>query len=399
MGMKKELKGIFFFFFILQIMSLDNMYSSGYLNGDFMAIEVNNHALFLSFCFSFIPILILFKVISLLSVSSTFPIFRIYLFDKLVLILLLINLYFSFVYKVGLFAQDQIYQVPIYLKPIVVFVNKFDVYLLAGILLFSRYYNKGIMILTVLFLIILSLSRGSIFVFLFLMILFIGNGLIKFSLRNILFILFFIFVTFEYVPKLYEFRDNLRGKDVVNLIDGLDPSAVITVIKSKILGRISNLSSIAYFYQIRDVVARSSDTVGTFDYIIEFFRPFYGGFFVENQIGYTYYFTNLFDDKAGSSYGVMYGLPNVFLLSWFKGFHVLLLNFAFLILVIFVILRISSYLFGAYYKEFSAVILYYPIMSGVSSELGQLLLYLLVIAIFKLLLMNYTTLSSSPLRN
>ncbi len=384
--MTKELNRIFIFYIIVQALSLLNMLTSGHLNGDFFAFDVNVPRLIISFCISFIPYYALWKfLVDKQAKNNNISIIEIKHFDKIIIVLLLINIYLALEYKVGLYAQSQIYEVPFYIKPFVVIINKLDLYILSGILLMSSRFSNNIKLITIALLILFSISRGSVFVFLFIFLVFIANGQIKFRILQILTIFILLTLIFSFIPKLFEYRDEMRNVNSTSSIEMLDNEKVSDFIKSRILGRVSSLSSITYFYQNSENIYRTQDQVGSLEYIIEFFRPFYGGVYVENKTGYTYYFTNLFDDTAGKDYGVMYGIPSVIMLSLFKGLHVALLNILFLLLAIYLIVSLSSYLFGNNFKEFSFVLLFYPLMSGVASEFGQLLLFLLFIAFLKLL--------------
>jgi hypothetical protein len=365
------------------------MLSSGHLNGDFFTHDVNVFWLTISYVISIIPYYILWKFLSIKKQSNNISITEIKHFDKIVIVLFLFNIFLALVYKVGLYAQNQIYEVPFYIKPFVVIINKLDMYILSGILLMSTRFSNLVKFITISLLMFFSISRGSVFVFLFIFLVFIANGQIKFRIRQIL--IFFVALTliFNFIPKLFEYRDGLRNANSTSSTELLDNEKVNDFIKSRILGRISSLSSITYFYQNNDNIYRTQDQVGSFEYVIEFFRPFYGGVYVENKIGYTYYFTNFYDDTAGIDYGVMYGLPSVIMLAYFKGVYVLFVNVIFMLFVIYQIVNLSSYLFGKNYREFSFVLLFYPMMSGVPSEFGQILLYMLFISFLKLLYISF----------
>lgn len=372
------------------------MLYSGKLNGDFFVHQVNILWLVLCFFLSIIPFSILLLYLIKKKIKGKYiSIVEFKHFDKIVIFLLLMNIFFSLTYKVGLYAQSQIYIVPIYLKPIVVLLNKLDMYILSGLLLLSKKFSPFKKVIVVSLLVILSLSKASIFVFLFLFLIFIANGTINFSLKQVVIWVMAISLSMVFVQKLFEYREVMRKGDAANNIEIYDNQELQDFLKSKIIGRVSSLSSVTYFFQNNQDIAITEYQVKSYEYMVEFFRPFYGGFVRENRIGYTYYFTNFFDDNAGIDYGVMYGLPSVFLLSFFKGFPVLLANFLFIIFANYSILLLSSYLFGGDFKEFSFVLLFYPMMSGVSSEFGQILLYLLVLSFLKLIFVKFLARSKS----
>jgi len=366
------------------------MLSSGHLNGDFFIYDSDIFWFFFSYVVSFIPYLFLFVFLSRKNKSSKYiSIAEFKHFDKIVIGLLLINIFLSLTYKVGLYAQNQIYEVPFFIKPFIVIVNKLDMYIFSGLLLMSNRFSRTNKLIVIVLLIILSISRASIIVFLFLFLVFIANGSIKFRLKQILLICLIIITTFEYLPKLFEYREVLRKGDSAKNIEISDSKELNDFIKSKVIGRISSLSSIAFFYQNNSEIKKTHDQVGSLEYIIEGFRPFYGGIIRENKIGYTYYFTNFYDNTAGVDYGIMYGLPSVFLVSYFKGLHVFLLNLMFIFTLVYSVIILSSFLFGDVYREFCFVLLFYPMMSGVPSEFGQIILYLLFISFLKILYTSY----------
>jgi len=365
------------------------MIQANRMNGDFYFNQVDINWLILSFVLSLIPYYVYFIYLKKIPISRNFALFEIKHIEKIVIFLLILNIFFSIYYKVGLYAQRGIYNVPIYMKPLIVIVNKLDMYILVGCLILTKKFSSRINFTLILLLVVLSLSRASIFVFLFLTLIFFGNGVFKINYKQLFLLSIIGILSFGYISRLYEFRDNLRNVGTTQSNNLIESSNVQDFVKARIIGRISSLSSITYFYQNSRYLRSSIYQIGTFDYIIEFFRPFYGGIFRENKIGYTYYLTNFFDDKADVNYGIMYGIPTVLMISLFKGFHVLLLNFIFIILIISFIIKLCAYLFGNKYKEFSFVILYYPMMSGVSAEFGQIFLFLLILSSIKLLFISF----------
>jgi hypothetical protein len=366
------------------------MLSSGHLNGDFFIYDSDFFWLFFSFITSFIPYLLLFAYLSRKKKESIYvSIAEFKHFDKIVIGLLLVNIFLSLTYKVGLYAQNQIYEVPFFIKPFIVVVNKLDMYIFSGLLLMSNRFSRTTKLIVIVLLIILSISRASIIVFLFLFLVFIANGSVKLKLKQLLLICLTLIMTFKYLPKLFEYREVLRKGDSAKNIEIFDSKELNDFIKSKVIGRISSLSSIAFFYQNNGEINRTQNQVGSLEYIVEGFRPFYGGVIRENKIGYTYYFTNFYDSKAGVDYGIMYGLPSVFLVSYFKGLHVFLINLIFIFVLIYSVIILSSFLFGSAYREFCFVLLFYPMMSGVPSEFGQIILYLLFISFLKILYISY----------
>lgn len=376
------------------------MLASGHLNGDFYTQEVNIFWLIFSFVVSIFPYFILLRFLSIRKEKiDNNSISEIKHFDKFVIALLIINIFLSLTYKVGLYAQNVIYEAPFFLKPFIVIINKLDMYIFSGLLLMSSRFSWLKKIVVIGLLVVLSISRASIFVFLFLFLVYIAIGQIKFRIRQVLIIFIAITITFNYLPKLFEYRQILRKGDSAKSIEIYGSKELNDYMKSKIIGRISSLSSITYFYQNNQYISKTEHKVDQLEYIIEFFRPFYGGIIKENKIGYTYYFTNFYDNTAGVAYGIMYGLPSVMLLSYFKGLHILLLNLIFIVFAIYLIVILSSYLFGKNYKEFSFVLLFYPMMSGVPSEFGQILLYLLFISFLKLLLKPFLKSRSERLIN
>jgi len=376
------------------------MLSSGHLNGDFFVHDVNSFWLIFSYIVSFFPYLFLLLFLSYKKKSSHYlSIIEFKNFDKFVIGLLFLNIFLSVTYKVGLYAQSQIYEVPFYIKPFIVLVNKLDMYIFSGLLLMSNHFSRFKKLIVIFLLIVLSISRASIFVFLFIFLVFIANGQIRFRIKQLVLIFFILITTFEYLPKLFEYREELRKGDAAKNVEIFESEELHDFIKSKIIGRISSLSSVTFFYQNNHEIKKTVHQVGALEYIVEAFRPFYGGIYRENKLGYTYYFTNFFDDKAGVDYGIMYGLPGALLVSYFKGIHIFILNFIFICFLIYCIISLASFLFGSLYKEFSFVLLFYPMMSGVPSEFGQIVLYMLFISFLKILYISYLKSKSKRLIN
>lgn len=383
---QNPLKNIFYFSILTQIVSIVHILFTGSLNGDFTAFEdINIFVLFLSFIASISPFCFLYLYLKQKEIKEYSSIGEIKYFDTVVISLLVVDVFLALKYEVGRLASHDIYQVPFFVKPFIVVVNRIDAYVVSGYLIVSNLFSKKSNIIVIALLVILSLSRASVFVFLFLVLIYSLSGKLNFSLKKLAVFAVVFALTFQFIPLLFDYRESLRNGDEAKLIQIFDTTELVKFVLDKLIGRVSSLSAVEYFFEHYHQIVAVKNQIGDFDFIIEFFRPFYGGVFRDELKSYTYFFTNIYDANAGSDYGVMYALPGVLLLSFIKGIHVLLLNLVFIISVIIFIVQLASFLFGSVYREFVFLLLFGPLMSGVPAEFGQLLFYLLVLAFLKLL--------------
>lgn len=371
---------------LLQFVSIIHILYAGSLNGDFTAYEdINKFVLFLAFLASICPFYFLYLYLRQKKIKDYSSIGEIKYFDTVVISLLIINIFLALKYKVGRLASHDIYQVPFLVKPFIVIVNRIDAYIISGYFIVSNLFSKKNNVIVIVLLMILSLSRASVFVFLFLILIYSLSGKLRFSIKKLAIFGVIFLLTFQYVPLLFDYRESLRNGDDAKLIEIFDTTELVKFVLAKLIGRVSSLSAVEYFFEHYHQIVAVKKNIGDFDFIIEFFRPFYGGIFRDELKSYTYFFTNIYDPNAGSDYGIMYALPGVLLLSYIKGLHVLLMNVVFIILVIVFIVRLASFLFGSVYREFVYILLFGPLMSGVPAEFGQLLFYLLALTFIKLL--------------
>ena len=385
-NIKNPLKNVFYFTILLQFISMVHILFTGSLNGDFTAFEdINKFILFMAFVASICPFYFLYLYLKQKEIKEYSSLGEIKYFDTLVIALLFINIFLALKYKVGRLASHDIYQVPFFVKPFIVIVNRIDAYIISGYLIVSNLFPKKNIVVVIALLMILSLSRASVFVFLFLILIYSLSGKLRFSIKKLVIFIIIFLLTFQYVPMLFDYRESLRNGDEAKIIEIFDTTELVKFVIAKLMGRVSSLSAVAYFFEHYHQIVATKKNVGDFDFIIEFFRPFYGGIIRDELKSYTYFFTNIYDPNAGSDYGVMYALPGVLLLSYIKGLHVLLINIVFIIIIIVFIVRLASFLFGNIYREFVYILLFGPLMSGVPAEFGQLLFYLLVLSFLKLL--------------
>ncbi|WP_367757294.1 oligosaccharide repeat unit polymerase [Flavobacterium sp. WC2430] len=379
------LKNVFYFSILIQFISVVHILYAGSLNGDFTAFEdINMFVLFLSFIASICPFYFLYLYLKQKEIKEYSSIGEIKYFDTVVISLLLINIFLALKYKVGRLASHDIYQVPFFVKPFIVIVNRIDAYVISGYFIVSNLFSKKNNIIVIVLLMILSLSRASVFVFLFLILIYSLSGKLSFSLKKLIIFSVIFLLTFQFIPLLFDYRESLRNGDEAKLIEIFDTTELVKFVLAKLIGRVSSLSAVEFFFEHYHQIVTAKKNIGDLDFIIEFFRPFFGGFFRDELKSYTYFFTNIYDPNAGSDYGVMYALPGVLLLSYIKGIHVLLMNIVFIIVVIVFMVQLASFLFGKVYREFVYILLFGPLMSGVPAEFGQLLFYLLVLSFLKL---------------
>jgi hypothetical protein len=377
------------FVITIQTLSLWYIFSTGHLNGDFIYYSrYKFESLIISYIFSLLPFFFLYFKLQRNVTTTKKSISDFKYFSIFVYFILSLNIIFSIFFKVGLVSSDNLYQAPVYLKPLIVIVNRIDVYLLTGIFLLNTKFSSYGKFFVVILLITLSISRASVYVFLFLFLIYLASRKIKINYRLFIIIIVLMLITIYTLPFVFMIREELRGSENFALVSISDNSPIFDFIWGKILGRVSNLSSVLYFQDQLNILRSIAPETSFWDYLIEFFKPIWGSFTRYVNKNYTYVFTNIFDPYALDSYGIMYGLLSVLTISYFKSFGVLIFNILFVIIICLSIVWLSKHIFGYYYREMSFIFLFGPIMSGVPAELGQLFFNLIILFILHLVFRN-----------
>ena len=139
MNKAAKLNLLFRVIILFQILSLIYSLNTGFLSGDYISYEFKNSSnLILGFVFCFLPFYLIKIHLSKKDVlnNNILSLNEIYSFKYVVAILLIVNILFSFFFNVGKSASD-IYNAPILLKPIIVFVNRININIVSGFLLLS----------------------------------------------------------------------------------------------------------------------------------------------------------------------------------------------------------------------------------------------------------------------
>ena len=139
MNFQNPLKNVFYFTMLLQFVSIVHILYAGSLNGDFTAYEdINKFVLFLAFVASICPFYFLYLYLKQKQIKECSSIGEIKYFDTVVISLLVINIFLALKYKVGRLASHDIYQVPFFVKPFIVIVNRIDAYIISGYFIVSN---------------------------------------------------------------------------------------------------------------------------------------------------------------------------------------------------------------------------------------------------------------------
>lgn len=372
-------KEILKLFFVLQLLSFTQMSMSQRLNGDFYFEPFYVNTGILAFFLSSLPFVLLYIILRQKENQLQIDAKNLFFHPTVVIVLLITNILFALILGVGLYSSQDIYQVPIILKPIFVIINRIDVYVVFAFIAFNDQISRWKQVLTFTLLFIFSISKGSLFIVLFGLIILVAKGIIKVNFRNIIISILFMSFSIGMIMKIYEWRENRRKGESIDYLSLIGEDEIKDYFSSRVVGRVSSLSATTYYLDNYKQLAKRSLTLSPFEYAIEMFRPIYGGIIRNNNRGYTPFLTSIYDDQAGTEYGLMYGLPIVLLLSYFQGVHVLFLNVFLLFLIIYLIFLASKITFGKNYVIIYYTLIYYPLSSGVPSELVQILISIMVI--------------------
>jgi hypothetical protein len=249
---------IFFIYVCFITMNYFYVLLQGTYACDFLSLKpkLSHGELFINFIFTIIPLLVLFHIYRHNNIKTNKHLVKIpiRLFRIFLLFLLPFDILTAFIYGVGKLGAEN-YQAPFAFKIIIVLANRFDAYF--GTYLYTIVAPKRdkLKILLILLLIVLSLVRASLGVFVALLILYIlthyNGDLIRFiKKRFVLIIIGLIFLpmaTFQ----LYELRSQLRGSSSI-----VKDLSVIELVFGKLIGRLSSYSNSAVIMERKDKITQ-----------------------------------------------------------------------------------------------------------------------------------------------
>ena len=380
-------------FIIVNFISAGYIITTGVYNGDFQGIPStysNLEVIFFAVIGS-IPYYLIYSIIKNVR-SEKEPKKVPNLFFLFVVAILLISLFLTLVYGVGIYAQE-IYQVPTFLKIPVVLINRLDVILLVSILLITpRVLWKQILFLGSL-LFLLTILRGSLQGLMLLFILFYfkimdpyqrdDSGLNKMngqSSNTLKYIIIFSIACLIAVlaPYLYELRESVRG---ITSVAGGEIN-FFSFFFGKLLGRLSNLSSLLIFFERIHLYVDSIDQLPYFAYQIDALKYFWGGFFPSSGLMDHYnFFTAMLDPFAKGHYAMQSGLIPALSISFLKSPFMLILDLFLIFSSIILFTKIAVNILGPTGKLLSITILIFPVLSGAANQFANPLYSLSIIYI------------------
>ena len=357
--------------------------TAGIYNGDFQGIplvhsyfEVWGYA-----CVASIPYLILYYIISRVAPINTTPVILPRLFVLFVLIILILSLVLTVTYGVGMMAQG-IYSISAPLKPIVVLINRIDPVVIAGILILSPYVKFRTAMLAAGLLLLITLVRGSLqyvpFTLLVCFYRFMSHEKSSLKVKETsklnIYILFFIFTALliNFAPKLYEFRESIRGIENINY-------DFYEFIFGKLVGRLSNLSALLMFEGRYDLFYQRIDELQPFAYLLDCLKYFWGSFIKTPVMAHYVYYTSILDPNAFGFYAMQTGMLPTMGLSWMKSPIIMVFDIAITFLSIFYTVRLSTFFLGYSGKYLAMSLLIFSVLSGTPSQFSLPIFHLTVV--------------------
>jgi hypothetical protein len=366
--------------------------TAGIYNGDFQGIplvhsyfEVWGYA-----CIASIPYLILYYIISRVAPISATPIILPKLFVLFVLTILVLSLVLTLTYGVGMVAQG-IYSIPAPLKPIAVLINRIDPVVIAGILILSPYVKFRTALLAAGLLLLITLARGSLqyvpFTLLVCFYRFISQEKrllkAKETSKLTIYTLFFIIAALlvNFAPKLYEFRESIRGIENININYDL-----YEFIFGKLIGRLSNLPALLMFDGSYDLFYQRIDELQPFAYLLDCLKYFWGSFIKTPVMSHYVYYTSIRDADALGFYAMQTGVLPAMGLSWMKSPIIMVFDIAITGLSIFYTVRLSTFFLGYSGKYLAMSLLIFAVLSGAPSQFSLPIFHLAVVmAVFSII--------------
>lgn len=366
--------------------------TAGIYNGDFQGIplvhsyfEVWGYA-----CIASIPYLILYYIISRVAPISATPIILPKLFVLFVLTILVLSLVLTLTYGVGMVAQG-IYSIPAPLKPIAVLINRIDPVVIAGILILSPYVKFRTALLAAGLLLLITLARGSLqyvpFTLLVCFYRFISQEKrllkAKETSKLTIYTLFFIIAALlvNFAPKLYEFRESIRGIENININYDL-----YEFIFGKLIGRLSNLPALLMFDGSYDLFYQRIDELQPFAYLLDCLKYFWGSFIKTPVMSHYVYYTSIRDADALGFYAMQTGVLPAMGLSWMISPIIMVFDIAITGLSIFYTVRLSTFFLGYSGKYLAMSLLIFAVLSGAPSQFSLPIFHLAVVmAVFSII--------------
>jgi hypothetical protein len=201
----------------------------------------------------------------------------------------------------------------------------------------------------------------------------------KLTIYTLFFIIAALLVNFA--PKLYEFRESIRGIENININYDL-----YEFIFGKLIGRLSNLPALLMFDGSYDLFYQRIDELQPFAYLLDCLKYFWGSFIKTPVMAHYVYYTSILDVNAFGFYAMQTGVLPAMGLSWMKSPIIMVFDIAITGLSIFYTVRLSTFFLGYSGKYLAMSLLIFAVLSGAPSQFSLPIFHLAVVmAVFSII--------------
>lgn len=395
-------KWILFSFIIFNIISYLYVLITGKYNGDFLDIksQLSDKLLFYNLLLSVIPFLVLYAIYKhykqfdnkykVTIQASSFGLF--------LLLLVVFQIIVTQLYGVGKLGFEY-YDAPGFIKLIIQILNRFNV--VFGVSVYSIVVGKKnkFQYLLWLLVILLSILRASISIFViisYITILINQETISKFIKRYIVLIVASIILAPLLVGIIYDVRDQLRHdkKKIEINIKNKEENTYSKEVFGKLVGRLSSFSNSAVIQERKYKMIELTRFFHPTQYPKEAFSAVYGKILSPNDIAYK----NLLLESYGihsRTYTSMNGTQGLLLISYYQSNTILVINLFTILLIIILSFELITLFHYEKIKEVVFLFLCFTLFSGGAVEYMQMLMVILLYTVLFLFL----NLLKQPTRN
>lgn len=363
----------------LNVASLAYVLITGEYNGDFFSVPIGLGlpALLACFAATTLPFLLLAKMSRRFlrrPPAMRIPVPRRFL-GAFVPVLLLLDIYATYMYGVGIIGQPP-YEVEGPMKLVILAINRFPPFYIGTMLIVLMPRRIGYDVPIILLLIVVGVMRAGLGAFMYValvMLLKYHEEVRAFTRRHWVSVAALLAMLPLMVVNLYELRASIRGDT------SLEDFPLTTIVTGIFLGRVSSLTNTMVVLENADHFAMAA-------------RDLEGAYFQKQAVGgvlgagFAPKVTpqNLLINMNGGNienYSYMTGLPGDLLIAGHKSLLLSAANLLTVIALVYATLWFARMLDFADAVPFAFMLMLYPIMSGVASELAAITYFFALMAL------------------
>jgi len=367
---RKTVRGIIIMFSAFVVISFFYALFTRSYNGDFIdrRASLNFLLLLINLILTLLPLVMLwvsYRFFKKKPVKRVVPI-PLKPFEYFVLIILILNLVVTMAFGVGV-ATVEFYEAPPMIKPFIQVLNRID-FVYTSLLFILLSDNKAAIIRTTALIILISILKASIgiFLFIFMVLALKYYPQVKEYVRTRKKVLVLVLVLAPFfIQSLYEIRDQLRADDVHR--QELSASKFFF---GKLIGRLSSFSDSGIIIQEGLYFAVKAKSLDPYYYQKQAIGGVLGAAFLP-ALRPEFLMIRILDGKPNERVAFMCGTQGNLMISFLKSPRVFVFNLLTLALMVVLTFSLTRLLGFSYSNEFAAILLIYPLISGVANEMSM----------------------------